>query len=130
MTGADGFYKQAVRRMLKFQAILATAGTMTAVIWHGWSAGAGFAVGAGLSWLSFVGLKRIADSLGATGTKPSAHGAVLLGSRYLILAGVAYVILRFTFISQGALLTGLFVSLGAAVIEVLFELVYARNLVD
>jgi len=131
MTGADTeFYQQAVRRMVKFLAILAAAGTVAALVWRGWRAGAGFALGAGISCVSFMGLKRIADSMGAAKTKASTRGAIVLGSRYLILAGVAYVILRFNFISFPAMLTGLFVSLGAALIEILFEILYGRNLAD
>jgi hypothetical protein len=77
--------------------------------------------------MNFVWLKRIADSLGDPRPKASTRSAVLFGSRYLILGGVAYVILRFTKISTRAALAGLFVSLGAALFEILFEIVYART---
>src|SRR5262249_20255640 len=120
------FYRRAIRRILRFLAILAAAGTLAALGWRGWQAGTGFALGSAIAWVNFRWLKRVADSLGPLPSKPSTRHAVLFGSRYLILGGMAYVIVRFTSISLPAMLTGLFVSLGAVLAEILFELVYAR----
>ena len=53
--------------------------------------------------------------------------AVLLGLRYLLLGGGSYVILKYTAISLPAALAGLFVPVAAVIIEILIELVYARN---
>jgi hypothetical protein len=125
-TSDDEFYFRAVGRILKFMAILAGAGTLFALAWRGWRSGAGFALGAGIAWINFFWLRRLTESLGASQPKRSTHSAVILGSRYLILGGIAYVILRLTNISLPAVLTGLFVSLGAVLVEILFELVYAR----
>jgi hypothetical protein len=125
-TSDDEFYLRSVGRILKFMAILAGAGTLFAFAWRGWRSGAGFALGAAIAWINFLWLKRLTESLGASQPRRATHGAVILGSRYLILGGVAYVILRLTNISLPAMLTGLFVSLGAVLVEILFELVYAR----
>ena len=126
MTVSDEeFYSRAVRRILRFMAILAGAGTLAAFAWRGWRSGAGFAVGAAIAWINFLWLKKIADSLGAPGRASPGH-AVFFGLRFLILAGVAYVILTFTSVSIPAALIGLFVSLGAVLLEILFQLVYAR----
>jgi hypothetical protein len=122
----DEFYTRAIRRILRFMGLLAAVGTVVALAWHGWRSGAGFAVGSVIAWINFLWLKRLTDSLGAHQSKRSSRSAVLAGSRYLLLGGVAYVILRFTSISLPAALTGLFVSLGAVFLEILFELVYAR----
>jgi hypothetical protein len=122
----DEFYIRAIRRILRFMGLLAAAGTIVALAWRGWKSGAGFALGSAIAWINFLWLKRLVESLGASPAKGSSGKAVLLGSRYLLLAGVAYVILRFTSISLPAALTGLFVSLGAVLLEILFELVYAR----
>lgn len=127
MTDSEDFYQRAVARILKFLALLAVAGTLGAFAWQGWRSGAGFALGAALAWINFLWLKRIADSVGASDVKASVPSAFFFGSRYLILAAVAYVILRFTNISTPATLTGLFVSLGAVLAEIIFEIVYARN---
>lgn len=127
-TSDEDLYRSAIGRILRFMALLAGGGTLAVVVWRGWKWGAGFAFGAGIAWVNFLWLKKLTDSLGATGRKtPSTGGAVLLGSRYLILGGIAYVILRFTSISMPAALAGIFVSLAAVLVEILFELVYARN---
>jgi len=122
----DEFYLRAMRRILRFMGLLAAAGTLVALAWRGWRFGAGFAFGSAIAWINFLWLKRLAESLGGSQAKRSSGSAVLLGSRYLLLAGIAYVILRFTSVSLPATLTGLFVSLGAVLLEILFELVYAR----
>ena len=51
---------------------------------------------------------------------------IFLGLRYLILGGGAYVILRYSQISLTAVLAGLFVSIAAVIVEILFELGFAR----
>jgi hypothetical protein len=128
MTAAsEDVYRRAVGRILRFMAILAGGGTLVALAWRGWRSGAGFAFGAGIAWINFLLLKRITDSLGASPSKGSARRAVVLGSRYLILGGLAYAILRLTGINRLAAVTGLFVSLAAVLIEILFQLVYARD---
>src|SRR5215469_17118766 len=123
-TSSETFYRQAVARILKFLGLLAAAGTLLAFAWKGWQAAAGFALGAALAWINFLWLKGIADSLGDSGMKASARSAFFFGSRYLILGAVAYVILRLTNISTRAALTGLFVSLGAVLAEIIFEILY------
>lgn len=127
MTASEDFYHRAVARILRFLGLLAVAGTGVAFAWKGWRGAAGFALGAALAWINFVWLKRIADAMGSSDVKVSARSAFFFGSRYLILGAVAYVILRFTNLSTRATLTGLFVSLGAVLAEIVFEIVYARN---
>jgi hypothetical protein len=123
----DQFYRRAVARILRFQQVLAGLGLLVCFAWKGWPTAAGFALGAILAWINFLWLKKIADSLGSDSVRTSARSAFLFGSRYLILGAVAYVILRLTTISIPATLTGLFVSLGAVLAEIVFEIVYARN---
>lgn len=124
----EDIYRTAVSRMLRLMAVFAAGGTLLLFAWRGWKWGAGFAFGAGVAWINFLLLKKLADSLGATGSKPPSSGsAVFLGSRYLILGAVVYATLRFTSISMLAAVIGLFVSLAAVLVEILFELVYARN---
>ena len=53
--------------------------------------------------------------------------AVLLGLRYVLLGGGAYVILKYTAISLPAALAGLFIPAAAVIVEILIQLVYARN---
>jgi hypothetical protein len=53
--------------------------------------------------------------------------AVILGLRYVILGGIAYGILKYSAVSLPAMFWGLFVTVAAVILEILFELVYARN---
>jgi hypothetical protein len=120
----DEWFARAVGRIWKVMAALALAGTLGALCWRGWTWGAGFAAGAAISCLNFRWLKNLTDVLGG---KPLRRGsALVLAFRYLLLGGGAYVILRYSPVSLAALLTGLFVSIAAVIIEVLFELLYAR----
>jgi hypothetical protein len=124
----EDIYRNAVARMLRMMAVFAGSGSLVLFVWRGWKWGAGFAFGAGVAWVNFLLIKKLADSLGVAGRKPSSTGSVVfLGSRYLILGAVVYATLRFTSISMLAAVIGLFVSLAAVLVEILFELVYARN---
>ena len=130
MTAPDeDWFRQAAERMVRLMAFLAAAGTLSAFLFRGWAWAAGFAAGAAISWLNFSWLKRLTEALGGAGGKRLRRAsAVFLGSRYLLLGGLAYVILRFSSISLPAVLTGLFVSVAAVIVEILFELTYGRNL--
>lgn len=129
MTHPD-FFAGAVRRIHLWMAITAVAGTAAGLVLGGWPGAGGFLLGAAISWLNFRWLKRLTDSLGAataSGSPPRARAAVFLGLRYALLALVAYVILRFSVLSLTALLGGIFVSVAAVILEIVFELLYARN---
>jgi hypothetical protein len=125
MAPDDARLERAVRRMVRLMAVLALAGMLAAFWWRGWKWGAGFAFGALISWLNFRWLKQLTDALG--GKRLRRASAIFLALRYLVLGGAAYVILRYSSISFPALLTGLFVSIAAVILEVLFELVYERT---
>ena len=107
-------------------AAMSAAGVILLFFWKGWQWSAGFALGAGASWLNFRWLKKLVDSLGqlATGARrPKNRTAIFLGLRYVLLAAAGYAILRFTEISLTAALFGLFVSVAAVVIEILYQLI-------
>ena len=124
----EDIYRNAVARILRLMAVFAGGGTVAGFVWRGWKWGAGFAFGAGVTWVNFLLLQKLTESLGVAGRKPPSTGsAFFLGSRYLILGGIVYATLRFTSISGLAAAIGLFVSLAAVLVEILYELVYARN---
>lgn len=124
MASENAFLASAVDRIIKSMAVLAAAGVLTAGWWRGWRWGAGFALGALLSWLNFRWLKQLTGALGGERLRPPT--AFFLASRYLLLGGGAYVILAYTSISLPAVLAGLFVPVAAVIIEILYELIYAR----
>jgi len=122
----DPFYDRALDRIYRGILVLAAGGTLAAFVWRGWRAGAGFALGSAVSWLNYRWLKQVADAVGGR-ARPHARLAVILGLRYLLLGGGAYVILRYSKISVPSALLGLFVSVAAVIVEILFELVYGAR---
>ena len=118
----DEFYERVTSRIFKVTLAVAGAGSMAALAWRGWRVGAGFALGAAISWINFRWLKHAVDSLSGKRARPRL--AVLAGFRYLLLGGAAYVILRYSSISLGATLAGFFVSVTAVIVEIFFEVVY------
>ena len=118
----DEFYERVTSRIFRVTLVIAGAGTLAALAWRGWRVGAGFALGAAISWINFRWLKHAVDSLSGKRARPRL--AVLAGFRYLLLGGVAYVILSYSSISLGATLAGLFVSITAVIAEIFFEVVY------
>jgi hypothetical protein len=124
----DGFYERVTSRIFRVMLAIAAAGTLVALAWRGWRVGAGFALGSALSWINFRWLKHAVDSLSGKRAQrsPRPRLAVLAGFRYLLLGGVAYVILSYSSISLGATLAGLFVSITAVIVEIFFEVVYGN----
>jgi hypothetical protein len=121
----DVFLDRAVERIGKAIWALAAGGSIAALAWRGFAWGAGFALGCAASYLNFRLLKQIVDALG--GGPVRRRVAVMAVLRYLVIGGGAYVILRYSSISLPAALAGLFVAAAAVIVEILFELVYARN---
>jgi hypothetical protein len=126
MTPDDRFYDRALERIGRGIAVFAAVGTLAALAWRGWPGAMGFALGAAVSWINYRWIRRAVGSLGSM--RPArTRVAVLAGLRYLILGAGAYVILRFFKISVPAALAGLFVPAAAVIVEMVFQLVYARN---
>jgi hypothetical protein len=123
------FYDRALARIVRWMLTLAAIGTVAVWFHGGWRWSAGFLAGSLVSYLSFRGLQRVAQSLGpATEAKPPrARVAILMGVRYLLLAAGGYAIVRFSTLSLTAALLGLFVSAAAVILEILYELIYART---
>jgi hypothetical protein len=122
----DAFFDRALIRISKTIFAIAAGGLIIVFVWRGWTWGAGFALGAAASWLNYRWLKQIVDALGQN--RPARKRvAILAGMRYALLGGGAYVILHYSPVSVTAALAGLFVSVAAVIVEICFELAYARN---
>jgi hypothetical protein len=121
--------ERAVGRISRFTLVLTASGAIVYFALGGWRGGIGFLLGGAIAYLNFRLLKRTVYALGeVAGSKPPrARVAVFLGLRYLLLGLAAYAILRFTEISLTAGLVGLFVPTAAVILEILFELIYART---
>lgn len=127
MTAPDeGFYQRAEARIARLMTALAAVGAVTMLAWRGWAWGGGFALGAAASWLGFHWFRRVVHGVSGTG-RTRTRLAFLGGLRYLLLGGGAYVIVRYSSISMAAALAGLFVSVAAVIVEILFELTYDRT---
>jgi hypothetical protein len=125
----DEFEDRAVARIERWTLALALAGAAAGSLALGWRWGAAFLLGAMTSWVNFRWMKRFVAALGQAATAPKKpprkRVAVVFGMRYLLLAAGAYVIVNYSGLSLAAALAGLFVSVAAVVIEILFELIYA-----
>lgn len=128
MPGEDElFYRQAMQRIQVLTAGLAVVGAAGFFWMAGWPGGMGFLLGAVASWLNFWWLKRIAEALGESGAKPRSGAAIFLGLRYLVLIAAGYVIVNYFGISLMAALSGLLTAVMAVILEILYELIYART---
>ena len=130
MAPEDDFMERAISRIYRWIVYLSVAGLIIGFVTGGWQTAVGFLLGAAASMLNFRWLKKVVDALSGIQTpgqsKPRwARYALVMGLRYLLLAIGAYVILNYTSLSLNAALTGLFVSVAAVIVEILFELVYA-----
>ena len=112
--------------MFRLIALLAMLGTGCAALYGGWPWAAGFLIGAFASWWNFQNLNRIVNGLGTPESSGKLGAFAWILFRFVVLALGAFVIIRFTQISVNAAFIGLFVSVGAVILEMLFEPTYAR----
>ncbi len=124
----DLFYERALRRIYVHMIWLGLAGCLVAAWRFGRAAGLGFLVGAAVSVVNFRWLHRLADSLDpATAHRPRKSLKWLLPLRYLLFGLAGYVIVRYFRVNMLAALVGLFVAVAAVLLEILYELIYART---
>ena len=116
-----------IRRLRWFSAALAMAGTCGFGIYAGWRGAAGFAIGAAASWWNFQRLKSVAEMAGSPDFTGMPGVIAWMLFRFIVLLVGAFVILKWTTISLAAAGFGLFLSVGAVVLEAIFELVTERN---
>jgi ATP synthase I chain len=122
------FTGRAVTRIEFLIVFLGIAGTTVAALHGGGPWALGFLLGAAAAWMSFRWTKKVVNALGEpAGVPPKKRFAVILGLRYLLLAAGGYVILNYSALSLAAALFGLFVPVAAVILEILFELTYART---
>lgn len=125
-TTDEVFFDRAVGRMKNAMAALGAAGTLVAWWMAGWSWGLGFLAGAAASTANFHWLHRLTAALGTEMTGPRRRMVWYFALRYLLLGAGGYVIVRFFGLNLTAALLGLFVAAAAVVLEIFYELFYAR----
>lgn len=121
------FYRRAIRRIYINLAWISAAGAAAAWWKAGWLWAVGFLIGAIASTLNFRWLHQLADSLGASEHRPRRRLGFWLAIRYLLFGAVGYVIVKYFKVNLLAALVGLFVAVAAVLVEILYELIYART---
>ncbi|MBI2817851.1 MAG: ATP synthase subunit I [Acidobacteria bacterium] len=131
----EKFLSGSGRRMYRFMLVLGVTGTAVCWVWYGWRWAAGFAVGSALSALNFHWMYRAIDSItrsflpqgrdenNSPVRPPGAAGSALrIMLRYALIGAAGYAIFVSSFISLEAFFAGLFLFVGAVLVEVCYEL--------
>jgi hypothetical protein len=120
-------FERAIGRMRVLMLSLSGAGAVA--VWHfkGWAWALGFLAGAAASLLNFRWLHQLVASLGEGGRSPRKRLLLFLSLRYLLLGLFGYVIVVYFRLNLAAALMGLFVPVAAVILEILYELLYART---
>jgi len=110
-------------RIARAMAVLGLAGAAGFWLWRGGSWAAGFAIGAVLSALNFLWMKNavsmLADAV-SSDPQPSKGQSGTVARfvlRYALIGLAGYAIFRSSAISLGAFFAGLFVAVGAILVE-------------
>jgi hypothetical protein len=144
MARKPDFYDRVLTRIVRIGMVLGAAGAIFTAVKFGPRIAIGFLAGAILSILNFHGLRRLVEGLEALATPDSDAppesaapkkrvSAGIRGSgvfwvlRYAIFFGAAYVIVKGLNISLMPVLAGLFVVAAAILVEITYELTYARK---
>jgi hypothetical protein len=132
MTGKPNYYDRALARIVRIGATLGVIGTIVVLIRYGPRIAIGFLAGALLSLFNFHGLRRVAEALSPTPDNPKPRAGmratpIFWVFRYFLMGGIAYVIVKGLGISLMPILAGLFVVAAAIIVEILYEITYART---
>jgi hypothetical protein len=118
------FYERFIRRVTWIMLALALAGSAVLGMTKGIRIGLAFLIGATVSYGSFWGWRRLVDALAPGPKKRSSFAFVL---RILLLVVVAYAIIKLLGLNVAAAASGLLVSAGAVLLELIYELIYTRT---
>ncbi len=126
MTPDETLFEQAVSRMQTSMLWLACGGAAVAWLLAGWRGGLGFLAGGLASWGNFYWLHQLTASLGGSLTGPRKRMVLFFGLRYLLLGAGGYVLVKVVGLNLTAALVGLLVMAASVILEILYELIYAR----
>lgn len=131
-TQAREFYNGLQRRVARLCVVLGCLGTAVTFAVHGVNVGVPFAAGCFLGWLNFAWMVRSTESLltrvvslstaGLGSQAPRGGSAVFkFVLRYVLIGIVAYAILTSSVFSILGLFAGLFLPIGALMLEAFYE---------
>jgi len=124
---AENFYSAAYERIIRFMLALGIGAAIAVLARFGVAVAAGFLAGCAIAFLNFHWLKRVVSALAeratASGERQSSQGVVLrFLLRYFLIGVVAYAIFTISRNSLYGLLAGLFLPVGAILMEAVYEL--------
>jgi hypothetical protein len=124
---AERFYGGALQRIRRYIVVLGLAGTGFSLARYGWSTGAGFGLGALISYVNHVWLEGVVSALGeriTTGQSRERGGIIVARAvfRYAFLAAGAYVIFRVSPAALLGFLAGICVTIAAVLCEAAVEI--------
>jgi hypothetical protein len=122
--GDQAFYDRFIRRVTWMILALAVMGSAALAVVKGIRIGLAFLIGATVSYGSFWGWRQLVDALTP---EPKRRSSFSFALRILLLVGLAYVIIRFLGLNVAAAASGLLVSAAAVLLELIYELIYART---
>lgn len=126
MTTDDALFEHAVGRMQASMLWLSGGGALVAWLLSGWQWGLGFLAGGLASWGNFYWLHQLTASLGGTLTGARKRMVLFFCLRYLLLGAGGYVLVKVVGLNLTAALIGLLVVAASVILEILYELIYAR----
>ena len=125
MPPADqAFYDRFIRRVTWIILILAITVSSILGMRKGLRIGLAFLVGATVSYASFWGWQQVVNAVTPAPKKRSPFPFVV---RILLLLAAAYAIIKYLGLNVAAAASGLLVSAAAVLLELVFELIYART---
>jgi hypothetical protein len=122
--GDQAFYDRFIRRVTWIILALAVTGSAVLAIVKGIRVGLAFLIGATVSYGSFWGWRQLVDALTPG---PKKRSAIPFMVRILLLIALAYAIIRLLGLNVAAAASGLLVSAAAVLLELIYELIYART---
>jgi hypothetical protein len=117
------FYAQALRRIGWMILAFGTIGAGVLTSLKGFRVGLAFLIGSVFSYASFWGWQHVVIAL-APGAKKQRSWRFMF--RIVVLGALACVIIKFLGLNVAAAVTGLLVSGAAVILEIVYELIYAR----
>jgi hypothetical protein len=124
MSEDPAFYDRAIRRLDRSTFVLAGIAVIGMGALQGWRGALGAAAGAGFSLISLHRWKRIA---GALGSQSKARLRLRLLAGYAVIGASLFVIIRYFGVSPTSVIAGLFVSMAAVVVEIVYELLISTS---
>lgn len=127
MASEEEFFERALGRIHASMLALIAVGLAAAPWIGGLRALAGFFLGAAVSYFYFRWIKHVVDALAPGASPPRKRVIALLLLRYAIFGAAGYFLVKHLGINLLAALAGLSVSVAAVMIEIVYELIFARS---